>query len=122
MSSDSFAKKLLRGTVLQYQDYEYPKISITIPSYNCSQTIPITLESLLSQQYPEFEIIVVDSDSNDHTREVIQRYRSDRLILHVEPGANRYELMNKGIEYSSGEYIKFLFPGDFYVCKDTLNK
>lgn len=123
MPLETFAEKFLKDTMHYqslYHDYEYPKVSIVIPSYNCSQSISVTLESLLNQNYPDYEIIIIDADSTDHTRDVILRYRSDRVIFHGETKANRYELMNKGIEYAQGEYINFLFPGDFYVGKETL--
>jgi glycosyltransferase involved in cell wall biosynthesis len=125
ISVELFADKFLdqiAGYQNQYHDYEYPKVSIVIPAFNCAQTISATLDSLLNQNYPEFEAVIIDSDSQDRTREIIKRYRDDRLVLHCFAGLKRYEMMNIGITYSQGEYINFLFPGDFYVSRDTLKQ
>ena len=121
----SFAEKFLQHSAFyqnQFHDYEYPKISIIIPTYNCAQAISITLDSLLSQNYPEFEILIIDGGSQDRTLEVIKRYRGDRFFFHFEQGTERYSLLNKGISLAQGEYLNFLFPGDFYVSKDTLKQ
>ncbi len=123
--SGSFAEKFL-GQILGYQnlyhDYEYPKVSIVIPAFNSSQTIAATLERILNQNYPEFEVIIMDSDSQDRTRGIIKRYRDERITLQSVAGLNRYEMMNRGIASSQGEYVNFLFPGDFYVSRDSLKQ
>lgn len=104
----------------KYHDYEYPKVSIIIPSYNCSQTIATTLDSILSQEYPDFEVVVIDAESNDRTLEVIKSYHDDRIHLYSVSGYRRYEMLNKGITQAQGFYLNFLFPGDFYLSRETL--
>jgi glycosyltransferase involved in cell wall biosynthesis len=122
-TDNSFADSFLQQITAfqnQFHDYEYPKVSIIIPTYNCAQDISITLDSIVSQNYPEFEIHIIDSGSQDRTREVVKRYRSDRIYVHYEPIGQRYHLLNQGIALSQGEYLNFLFPGDFYMSKDAL--
>jgi glycosyltransferase involved in cell wall biosynthesis len=102
-----------------YHDYEFPKITIVIPTFNCSQSISTTIESVLMQDYPAFEIIVIDAESADRTVEVIKRFRDDRIALYSVSDYHRYEMMNKGIAQAQGEYINFLFPGDFYLSRFT---
>lgn len=104
----------------RYQDYEYPKVSIIIPTLNCSQLISQTLESLLTQDYPDYEILIVDAGSTDRTLEVINSYHSHRILLFSVSDYQRYEMLNKGISHASGLYLNFLFPGDFYITKNTL--
>lgn len=104
----------------KYHDYEFPKVSIIIPVYNCSQSITTTLESLLNQDYPDFEIVIVDGGSTDRTLEVIKSFKVDKVHIYSVSTQDRYEMLNKGISQSGGIYLNFLFPGDFYIYKETL--
>lgn len=117
MSSEWSKIDLLKQT---YQDYEFPKVSIVVPSYNCSQTIASTIDSILAQDYPSFEVLVVDAESSDRTVEAIKRFRDDRIHLYSYSEFQRYEMMNRGIAHAQGEYINFLFPGDFYLSNYAL--
>lgn len=103
-----------------YQDYEYPKVSIVIPTFNNCEKISLTLDSLLGQHYPDFEIIVIDSGSTDRTLEVVKNYRDERISIYSVLGCQRYEMLNKGIAHSTGEYVNCLFPGDYYILPETL--
>ena len=60
----------------KYNDYEYPKVSIIIPVYNASQKIALTLDSLVHQNYPDFEILVIDAGSTDRTLEIVKQYKN----------------------------------------------
>lgn len=103
-----------------YHDYEFPKVTIVIPTYNCSQTIATTIESVIVQDYPDFEVVVIDSGSTDRTLEVIKSFHSDKVLVYSVTTNRRYEKLNKGITQSNGIYINFLFPGDFYINPDVL--
>ncbi|MFQ5730200.1 MAG: glycosyltransferase, partial [Waddliaceae bacterium] len=105
----------------KYNDYEYPQVSIVIPTFNNSEKLPLTLDSLLSQHYPDFEIIIVDGGSSDRTLEVAKNYRDDRIHIYSVSGFARYEMLNKGISQAAGDYVNCLFPGDFYIYPDTLH-
>ena len=104
----------------KYNDYEFPSVSVIIPTFNSTEKISLTLESVLEQIYPDFEIIIVDAGSTDRTLEVIKNYRDERIRLYSIPGYQRYEMLNKGISQAKGEYINCLFPGDFYIHQKTL--
>lgn len=101
-------------------EQQYPPVSLIIPTFNSAQSLGITIESLLSQDYPDFEIIVIDANSTDRTLEILKSYRDERLRLHSVTGYNRYEMMNKGISIAKGSYLNFLFPGDYYIQHRTL--
>lgn len=97
-----------------------PMVSIVVPTYNNARSIAITIESLLKQRYPDFEILVVDAGSEDRTLEIVKSYHDERIRLCSVTGYNRYEMVNKGISLSQGLYVNVLFPGDYYIHIDTL--
>lgn len=94
------------------------KISIITATYNRADTIRDTIESILSQQFQNWEHIIIDGVSNDNTLEIIkdyeQRYKG-RLKLISEPDKGIYDAMNKGIQLASGEIIGILNSDDFYT-------
>ncbi|MEC7839022.1 MAG: glycosyltransferase [Chlamydiota bacterium] len=102
-----------------FQDYEFPKVSVVVPVYNCAQKISLTIDSVISQYYPDFEIIIVDAGSTDRTVEVVKGYRDERIVVYSVSNFQPYEMMNKGISQADGEYINFLFPGDYYLYSEV---
>lgn len=102
------------------EDYLLPKVSIVIPTKNSAPLIASTLETLLQQDYPDFEIIVIDAASQDRTIEVVKSLRDPRVKVYSVTDYSRYEMLNKGITHAEGEYLNFLFPGDFYLNNYTL--
>lgn len=89
-------------------------ISVIIPTYNSSRHICEAVDSVLTQTYKNFEIIVVDDGSSDDTREVLKKYNEKiRYIFQKNsgPGIAR----NKGIEIANGEFIAFLDADDAWL-------
>lgn len=93
-------------------------VSIIMPTYNCGKFIGETLESVLSQTYGNWEIIIIDDCSNDNTKEIVETYSSkDERIkyfcLDVNSGAAvaRTEAMKK----AEGEYMAFLDSDDLWM-------
>ena len=98
------------------------KISIITVCFNAQETIEDTLKSVLSQDYPELEYIVIDGGSRDATCEIISRYR-DRLAHCVsEPDRGIYDAMNKGIRLASGEIIGLLNADDIYADSGVISR
>ena len=95
-----------------YREDQYPFVTVVIPTFQSSQWIGPTLESVLNQDYPRFEVIVIDASSSDRTLEVVKGFREERVKIYSVTGFNRYEMLNKGISLGKGEYINFIFPGD----------
>lgn len=94
-----------------------PLVSIIIPTYNREHLIGETLNSVISQTYTNWECIVVDDDSNDNTKEVMQSYSNndERIKFYNRPdykqkGAS--SCRNYGLERSNGDYIQFLDSDD----------
>ena len=89
-------------------------VSVIIPAYNIEDYIGRCLDSVLSQTYKNFEIIVVDDGSRDHTGEILDNYaKKDRRIkvIHKENGGVS-SARNKGIEAAEGDYIGFIDGDD----------
>lgn len=97
-----------------------PLVSVIIDNYNYGCFLPQAIESVLSQSYRNFELIIVDDGSTDNSREVIESYGED-LVAIFQENAGQGEAFNAGIARSKGEIICFL-DADDYFYKDKLAK
>jgi len=89
---------------------KWPRISIVTPSYNQGMFIGETVESVLSQNYPNFEHIIIDGSSNDRTLQVLKPYRHLKVIS--EPDSGQAEAINKGFRMTTGEIWGYLNSDD----------
>src|ERR671912_965329 len=85
-------------------------VSVVIPCYNQAHFLGEAIESVLSQTYPHFEIVVVDDGSTDNTQEVAARYPGVRYIRQENQGLAGAR--NAGIRRSNGSYLVFLDADD----------
>jgi glycosyltransferase involved in cell wall biosynthesis len=90
-----------------------PKISIVTPSYNQAQYIERTVKSILGQNYPNLEYIVIDGASTDDTVKILKKY-SDRITWKSEKDNGQSEAINKGLKMATGEIVAFLNSDDMY--------
>lgn len=93
----------------------YPKISIVIPSYNQGQYIEQTLLSVIGQQYPNLEIIVIDGGSDDQTVEVVKKYSQAITHFISEPDNGQGDAINKGFRLATGDIYCWLNSDDMYL-------
>ncbi|RFC49185.1 MAG: Glycosyltransferase involved in cell wall bisynthesis [Verrucomicrobia bacterium] len=92
-----------------------PRVSIVIPSYNSAKYLPETLQSVLQQDYQDFEVIVVNDGSTDDTESWFAAHVSDpRLRLITQANQGPSTARNTGIAASRGEYIAFLDSDDLW--------
>jgi glycosyltransferase involved in cell wall biosynthesis len=94
---------------------EYPKISIVTPSYNQSQFLEATIQSILSQNYPNLEYIIIDGGSTDGSIDIIKKYENHLHFWCSEPDAGQYDGINKGFRHSTGEIMAWLNSDDMYL-------
>jgi len=92
---------------------KYPKISIVSPSFNQGRFIGETIKSVLEQNYPCFEHIIIDGGSTDNTLEVLKKY--PHLIWISEPDDGQSDAINKGFRMASGDIIGWLNTDDYYL-------
>ncbi len=94
-----------------------PTVSVVIPTYNRAHLTGTTLQSVLSQTYQDFELIIVDDGSIDNTEEVVKAFTDERLrYIRMEKNSGTAGVpRNKGIEASRGEFIAFLDSDDEWL-------
>ncbi len=94
---------------------EYPLVSIVVPTYNSAEALPLTMESVFAQEYPRWEAIIVDANSDDSTTAIVENYHDERVRFFSVSSYHTYEMLNKGISLAQGEYLHFLYPGSYYL-------
>ena len=92
-----------------------PKISVITVCYNSAGTIAETIESVLSQDYPNLEYIIVDGVSTDGTLEIVRSFGSKITKIVSEPDKGLYDAMNKGIGLATGDIIGIINSDDIYA-------
>ena len=92
----------------------YPKISIVTPNYNCDKFLEETIKSIINQNYPNLEYIIIDGGSTDNSIEIIKKY--DKYISYwiSEEDSGMYEAIQKGFDKSTGDIMAWLNADDKY--------
>lgn len=92
-----------------------PRVSVCVPTYNYAQFLPPAVESVLSQSFEDFELIVIDDGSSDNTVQVMQAYTDDPRVTFVarEKNVGLFANFNDCAERARGEYVKYLCADDW---------
>jgi glycosyltransferase involved in cell wall biosynthesis len=94
-----------------------PFFSVIIPSYNRSEFLPSTIQSILSQDFQDFEILVIDDGSTDNTRDVMVPFcaQNERITYFHKANEERAAARNFGIKHAKGDFIIFLDSDDEFL-------
>ena len=100
----------------------YPKISVITVVLNSKNLIERTMKSVLDQDYPNIEYIVIDGGSVDGTIKIINLYKSRLKYFLSEPDRGIYDAMNKGLLKAKGDWVNFMNAGDIFKSNSTISE
>ena len=101
--------------VILRKDTSWPKISIVTPSYNQGRFLERTILSVLNQNYPNLEYIILDGGSTDESVEIIKRYEKYLAYWVSEKDAGQADAIKKGFRQSTGQILAWLNSDDVYL-------
>jgi len=122
------SKAIFVEEIIINKDSNYPKISIVTPSYNQAQFLEKTILSVLNQNYPNLEYVIIDGGSTDGSVEIIKKYEKCLTYWISEKDNGQADAINKGFQKSNGEILAWLnaddlyLPGTLFKVKDNFKK
>lgn len=96
-------------------DVSLPKITIVTPSYNQAPYLETCIHSVIIQNYPNLEYIIIDGGSTDHSVEIIKRHEAHLAYWVSELDQGQSDAINKGFRRATGEIVAWLNSDDFYL-------
>ena len=100
---------------------KHPQFSIITVCCNADTHLEQTIQSVLCQNYPNLEYIVIDGKSTDTTATILDKYKAKIDHLTSETDKGIADAMNKGLKAASGDWILFLHAGDYLLSKNTIS-
>lgn len=98
------------------------RVTIITVCYNRKNTIAKAIQSVLDQNYPDIEYIVIDGNSKDGTKEIIESYK-DRISQYIsEPDKGMYDAINKGLKLATGDVIGLMHSDDEFFDKKVVSR
>ena len=91
------------------------KISVIIPTFNSAKTVEDTIKSIISQNWPDIQVIIQDGGSTDGTKDIVDRYPVAMFGWDATPDNGIYDAMNKGINRATGEVVSILNSDDVWL-------
>jgi glycosyltransferase involved in cell wall biosynthesis len=101
---------------------EMPLVNIITVAYNAKNDLEKTIQSVIKQDYPKINYIIIDGESNDGTQEMVEKYMDKINIYVFEKDEGIYEAMNKGISKVEEGYMNFLNAGDEFMSENVISE
>ena len=100
------------------------KVSIITATYNSAKTLEVCMDSVLNQTYPNIEYLIIDGNSSDGTKALVES--KSRMFNHIhwfsEKDKGIYDALNKGIAKATGDVIGFVHSDDFLADNSIIEK
>lgn len=93
----------------------WPKITIVTPSYNQDEFLEQTIRSVLLQNYPNLEYIIIDGGSTDHSKKILEKYSPWISYWQSEKDQGQGQAINLGFSLASGDYYAWINSDDYYL-------
>lgn len=121
-SKDGHFLRIIKKKLYLYPDKpsktDKMEVSIIIPVYNRASVVPTTLQTVLAQTHRPLQVVLVDNDSTDDTRQVLERFREDhdsedfKVVVTNEAHHTAGAARNRGFEHATGEWVMFFDSDD----------
>jgi len=111
----AFINKPISGPLEHGEGDALPRISVVVPSFNQGRFLERTILSIINQNYPNTELIVIDGGSTDETLSVIKKYEDIIAYWVSEPDNGQSEALNKGLFAATGEIFAWQNSDDIYL-------
>jgi glycosyltransferase involved in cell wall biosynthesis len=92
----------------------WPTLTVVIPSFNQGQFIERTIQSIVRQNYPKLDLILMDGGSTDNTMAIVERYKDHFTYISSAPDGGQSAAISKGFALAKGEFISWLNSDDTY--------
>ncbi len=92
-----------------------PFLTIILPTYNRAKLIKRSIDSILSQDFKDFELLIIDDGSTDHTPELLQEYEDERIKIFTKSNGGVSSARNLDLKHAKGEYITFIDSDDYIL-------
>lgn len=119
--------QLLRSTFEKTTKSGRKKVSVIMPTYNDSETILLSLDSLMKQSYKNWELVIVDDGSTDDTKKIIEEFMKkcdiEKRIQYIyQENTDQLKAIIHGLDYITGDYVFILHSDDLLATNDTFEK
>lgn len=107
---------------------QWPRVSILVATWNCAPQLAVFLESLATQRWTDWELLLLDNASTDGTEELVATFQKrlpngpQRVVWSSEPDTGIYDAWNRGLELARGVYLSFIGADDTFLNPESLGR